>query len=56
MEVHLVHANTEGNLAVVTVVFEEGNENETLKKIWSTMSEETGNKKGLSSIDGLFTG
>ena len=59
MEVHLVHADTEGNLAVVAVMFEEGGENETLKKIWSAMPEKTGNKKGLSSVvsvSGLLPG
>ncbi len=57
MEVHLVHADTEGNLAVVAVMFEEGSENETLKKIWSKMPEVAENKNDLPSIvsvDGIL--
>ncbi len=50
MEVHLVHADTEGNLAVVAVMFEEGSENKTLKIIWSIMPGAGGNKKSLSSV------
>ncbi|MCF6205172.1 MAG: carbonic anhydrase family protein [Methylococcaceae bacterium] len=50
MEMHLVHADTEGNLAVVAVVFEEGSRNETLKEIWNTMPEVAGNKRVLPSI------
>ena len=49
MEMHLVHTDVEGNLAVVAVVFEEGNKNETLKEIWNTMPEMAGNKKALPS-------
>ncbi len=50
MEVHLVHADTEGNLAVVAVMFEEGSENKTLKEIWNLMPEAGGNKNSLSSV------
>ena len=50
MEVHLVHADTNGNLAVVAVMFEEGNENKTLKEIWNTMPVVAGNKSSLPSI------
>lgn len=57
MEVHLVHADTDGNLAVVAVMFEEGNENKILKEIWSKIPEVAGNKNVLPSIvsvDGLL--
>ena len=50
MEVHLVHADIDGNLAVVAVMFEEGNENKTLKEIWNTMPVVAGNKSSLPSI------
>ena len=50
MEVHLVHADTDDNLAVIAVMFEEGSENKTVKEIWRTMPEVAGNKKGLPSI------
>ena len=57
MEVHLVHADTNGNLAVVAVMFEEGNENKTLKEIWDAIPEITETKSGLPSVvsvDGLL--
>ena len=37
MEMHLVHADKEGNLAVVAVMLTEGGENSTLAKIWEQM-------------------
>ena len=37
MEAHLVHADAEGHLAVVAVMFEEGAENAELKTAWQTM-------------------
>lgn len=57
MEVHLVHADTEGNLAVVAAMFEEGSENETLKTIWSSIPNVLGNKNSLPStvsVNGLL--
>lgn len=39
LEVHLVHADKAGNLAVVGVMFEEGEANETLEKVWQVMPE-----------------
>ncbi|MBE9549394.1 MAG: carbonic anhydrase [Proteobacteria bacterium] len=42
MEVHFVHANAEGALAVVGVMFEEGNENSELSKLWSFMPKNAG--------------
>ena len=50
MEVHLVHADINGNLAVVAIMFEEGTENKTLKTIWNTMPKIAGEKINLSSI------
>lgn len=37
LEGHLVHADRDGNLAVIAVMFEEGNENAELQKVWSVM-------------------
>lgn len=37
MEMHLVHADVNGNLAVVAVMFEEGKANETLAELWQRM-------------------
>jgi carbonic anhydrase len=39
MEMHLVHADTNGNLAVVAVMFEEGSENPAIAKLWSQTPE-----------------
>ncbi len=57
MEMHLVHADAEGNLAVVAVMLEEGDENETLKEIWSSMPKVAGDKSSLLpaiSVEGLL--
>lgn len=40
MEVHFVHSNPEGALAVVGVMFREGEENPVLSQLWSFMPEE----------------
>ncbi|VEB95185.1 Carbonic anhydrase precursor [Cedecea lapagei] len=37
MEMHLVHKNTEGGLAVVAVMFDKGAANAELQKIWGVM-------------------
>lgn len=44
MEVHLVHADTDGNLAVIGVMFEEGDENPGLAKILKAVPEKSGDK------------
>ncbi len=51
MEAHLVHADEEGNLAVVTIMFRSGSENPVLKKIWAKMPEKAGEKVDLSALD-----
>lgn len=38
LESHFVHASKDGRLAVVAIMFEEGEENPILKKIWSKFS------------------
>lgn len=40
MEAHLVHANKDGNLAVVAVLVNEGQASEALAKAWAQMPEE----------------
>jgi len=50
MEAHLVHADKNGNLAVVAVMFEEGNTNSTIKALWSNMPEKQSDKHSLSSL------
>ncbi len=48
MEAHFVHADYQGNLAVVAVMFKVGDENKALKKLWRQMPGEEG-KIGLAS-------
>jgi carbonic anhydrase len=40
LEAHFVHADKDGNLAVVGVMFEEGKENAQLKELWAKMPME----------------
>jgi carbonic anhydrase len=54
LEAHFVHATDDGKLAVVAVMFEEGEENPILAKAWSKLSDlKVGEeaKCGLSSDD-----
>ena len=45
MELHLVHQNSEGNLAVVGVFIKQGQENATLQPIWENIPSEKGVKE-----------
>jgi carbonic anhydrase len=47
MEAHLVHADKDGNLAVIAAMFKEGRENAALAKAWAHMPEQTGEKHQL---------
>jgi carbonic anhydrase len=49
MEAHLVHADKDGNLAVVALMFKEGAENNALVKIWALIPEKAGVKTLLPS-------
>jgi carbonic anhydrase len=49
MEAHLVHADKEGNLAVIAVVFETTQVNETIAAMWRQMPEKAGERYQLSS-------
>jgi carbonic anhydrase len=49
LEGHLVHADKDGNLAVVAVMFEEGAANELLTKLWDKMPAKAGDKAVLSA-------
>jgi len=42
MEMHFVHKNEKGDLAVVGVMIKEGEEHPVLKKLWSFMPEKAG--------------
>jgi carbonic anhydrase len=47
LEGHLVHADKDGNLAVVAVVFQEGAPNALLTKLWEKMATKAGEKSAL---------
>jgi carbonic anhydrase len=47
LEGHLVHADKDGNLAVVAVMFREGAANPTLAKLWEKMPAKAGDKAAL---------
>lgn len=49
MEAHLVHADKDGNLAVVALMFNEGDENKLLATIWPLMPANAGEKIALPS-------
>lgn len=52
MEAHLVHADKDGNLAVVSVLFEEGASNPLLDKLWPQMPTKVG--EGVKDLDMTF--
>jgi carbonic anhydrase len=47
LEGHLVHADKDGNLAVVAVMFQEGAANPLLTKLWDKMPSKAGDKNPL---------
>ena len=49
MELHLVHANADGALAVVGVMFVEGKDNTDLAKLWRAMPKKAGESVNLLS-------
>lgn len=48
LEAHLVHADKNGNLAVVAVMFIQGDANNGLKNAWAMMPKHAGDKHTLS--------
>jgi len=48
MEMHLVHKNKQGKLAVVSVFIKRGKHNEVIQKLWDTMPDKVGDKHALS--------
>lgn len=50
LEAHLVHADKDGNLAVVAVLFEKGKANEALANAWESMPNHVGDKHKLAKI------
>ncbi len=47
LEGHLVHADKDGNLAVVAVMFQEGAANPLLAKLWEKLPPKAGDKSAL---------
>lgn len=47
VELHLVHKNDKGELAVVGVLIEKGTENPAYKTVWANMPKKAGEKKEL---------
>ena len=50
MEMHLVHADSSGNLAVVGVMFKEGETNAELEKAWAVMPDHEGEAKPSAAL------
>lgn len=50
LEAHFVHADKNGNLAVVAVMFEEGNANKALEGAWSQIPAHAGDKAAMKDI------
>ena len=50
LEGHFVHADQDGHLAVVAVMFVEGQENKTIAQAWDQMPEHAGDKHEVSRI------
>lgn len=50
LEAHFVHADKNGHLAVVAVMFEQGSSNAELAKAWSKMPKHEGDKSSFSGL------
>lgn len=50
LEAHFVHADTNGNLAVIAVMFRTGETNSELEKAWGVMPENAGEKDLLAVL------
>jgi carbonic anhydrase len=50
MAVHLVHADQEGNLAVVAILLQNGQENQLIHKLWEHLPKEKGKEETLQDI------
>ncbi|NET73598.1 MAG: carbonate dehydratase [Sphaerospermopsis sp. SIO1G2] len=50
MEIHFVHKNEDGNLAVLAVFLQEGRENKTLQQIWDVMPSQKSLEKYFFDI------
>jgi carbonic anhydrase len=50
MVAHLVHADQDGNLAVVAVLLEKGNNNALIRELWNDLPKEKGKEELLDTI------
>ena len=48
IEAHFVHADADGNLAVVALLVEQGDGNEALSRVWTSMPGEEGDKQPIA--------
>jgi carbonic anhydrase len=51
MELHLVHKNQKGSLAVIGVFLKEGKANPTLQKVWQAMPMKESREKTISNVN-----
>ena len=49
VEVHLVHADKNGNLVVIGIMFKAGSKNEAIQKLWNQMPTHVGDKHNLEA-------
>lgn len=57
LEGHFVHADADGHLVVLAVLYDYGKENPALKKLWRQMPKKAGQEEGMASrvrADGLL--
>src|SRR5262245_24643395 len=50
MELHLVHKNADGRLAVVAVLLKEGKPNPTIETLWSHLPSEKGKAQAVAQV------
>ena len=50
MELHLVHADEEGNLAVVAVLLQQGNDNPLVHKLWNALPKEKEKEEAMENV------
>jgi carbonic anhydrase len=50
MSLHLVHANEQGKLAVVTVLLQEGEDNPLVHELWSDLPKEKEKEKSFDKV------
>jgi len=51
MVIHLVHADSEGHLAVVAVLFKNGNANSTIQKLWENLPPEEDKEEAVPGVE-----